>query len=267
MKMKMLIEVRCRSGEHKGREATRNTVQKEYKWHKLWKNVNEFIRYCIDCILSWAGDRALQPILTALHGQKTNKVVHMNFLILGDAEGTDLKYILVLKEDLKRATWLLPFAYPYSKTATGGLYRWISAFGAVVWIVTNRGSHFIAEVMKGLTCDSKINHHLTTAYRLWAIGKVERLCKKKYCEQRKHCCLNGSSLRNDGHPSSSAYKLSSTTHIRRDWEDMRTATLGWPIRGILWAQSERRWYKADAFRRTPKAKIWLNREGQAQWQE
>lgn len=68
----------------------------------------------------------------------------MGMLYMGDAEVSNLKYVLVQEADLRLYSWFLPFLSPRSKvtadgrsryiaievaqlkTAVSGLYRWFS---------------------------------------------------------------------------------------------------------------------------------------------
>lgn len=86
----------------------------------------------------------------------------MDFLYMGNAEESDLKYVLVLKYHLICYTWLLPFASPNTEAVTDRLSSWVAAFETVVWIVTDREPHFVTNVLQGLIKDAGINHHKTS---------------------------------------------------------------------------------------------------------
>lgn len=115
---------------------------------------------------------------TALHAQNPNEVVHMDYLYIGPATKGNLKYVLLLKDDLSSYCWLYPAAAPDAHTAATALAKWMAAFGGMDWLVTDRGSHFTAQVMASLTEDAKVRHHFTTPYCPWANGTVERLCRE-----------------------------------------------------------------------------------------
>lgn len=54
----------------------------------------------------------------------------------------------------------------------------MAAFGAVEWLVSDRGLHFTSAVIKQLTDEARISHRLSTAYCSWANDTVECLCKE-----------------------------------------------------------------------------------------
>lgn len=178
LKLKILIEGHCGGARHRRKEATRNILREGFEWDCQKGDVNEFVQNCWYCITSWAGDRIPCPLAVSLLGQKPDEVVHMDFLYMGLAEGSELQYVLVIKDDLSSYSWSLPYPTADSEAAVVGLSKWIAAFVKMVSIVTDGGSHFTASLMEVLTQDAGINHHLTTAYCPWANGTVERLCKE-----------------------------------------------------------------------------------------
>lgn len=144
----------------------------------LTKEVKEFTQGCINCIIYRAGERIPRPLATSLHGQKPNEVVHMDFLYMGIAEKRDVRYVLVLNDDVSSYTWLFASSSPDAETAAGALAKWIAAFGSMDWLVSDRGSHFTASIISILEEEEKIRHYFTTAYCPWENGTVERLCKE-----------------------------------------------------------------------------------------
>lgn len=158
------MECYCGSGRHWRKGITRIIVLKGFRWHDLRRDVKKILQFCINCIISPAGDRTPHPLSTALPGQEPNKVIQMAYLYMGKAEDCYLRYLSILEDDARGYTRLLRFASPASKEATRGRSRRIAAFQTMICIVADRGSHFVAEVMKWLTKKAGMNPHLAHAY-------------------------------------------------------------------------------------------------------
>lgn len=138
----------------------------------------------IHCIITRNGERIPRPLATELHGQKTNEVIHMDYLYMGLAEKTKLKYVLVLKNDLTSYSWMMPFENLDGEAVVLALSKWITAFGRMEWPVSEIGPHFTESLVQRFTEESCILHHLLTPYCPWANGTVERLCKEVFRASR-----------------------------------------------------------------------------------
>lgn len=178
LKLRITIDAHCGERGHRAYDATLETITQSYWWADFKADVRKFTQSCIHCIVSRTGERIPRPLASALHGEKLNEVVHADFLYMGPAAGSDLKYILVIKDDVSSYTWLHACSNADSDAATNALSRWFACFGCMHWLVTDQGSHFVASLMSTLTKKAKIRHHSTTPYCPWANGTVERLCKE-----------------------------------------------------------------------------------------
>lgn len=90
----------------------------------------------------------------------------------------NITYLLLTKDDLPSYSWLLPCKNAGSDAATTGISKWISIFGSTDWLVTNQGPHFTETLMRNLTNNARLRHHLTTYYCPWDNGTIKRLCKE-----------------------------------------------------------------------------------------
>lgn len=64
------------------------------------QKVRALIQSSIHYIVSRSGERIPWPLGKAIHGDKANEVAHAEFRYMGLAEGSDTKYLLLIKEDL-----------------------------------------------------------------------------------------------------------------------------------------------------------------------
>lgn len=102
------------------------------------EDVQKFNEACIHCIASRNGEIIPRPLSTALYGHRPNEVFHTYFLYMGPAEKSDLKYILVIKDDISSYTWIHPCTSSDSDAAESALSTWIACFGEMDWIVTDQ---------------------------------------------------------------------------------------------------------------------------------
>lgn len=177
LKLRILVAAHCGTAGHRGAEATKQKIAGEFIWPKLSNDAKEFTQQCIHCILSRTGEKVPRPLGQALHAQRPNEVVHMDFLYMGPSEN-NFKYVLLMKDDLSSFVQIFPAETPDAETAACSIAKWISTFGGMDWLVSDRGSHFTASLVAHLTEQARVRHHFTTAYCPWANGTVERLCKE-----------------------------------------------------------------------------------------
>lgn len=126
LKLRIAVAGHCGERGHRAYAATLDTIGESYWWDEMKKDVREFTQSCIHCIISRNGERIPRPLSTALHGERPNEVIHADFLYMGPPERSELKYVLVIKDDLSSYTWLWPCGSADSEAATYALSKWIS---------------------------------------------------------------------------------------------------------------------------------------------
>jgi hypothetical protein len=92
--------------------------------------------------------------------------------------GGDMKYVLILKDDLSSFVRLVPTSTADAETTADALISWFSDFGVVKTWVSDRGSHLKNEVVRSLREKTRGLHHFTLAYCPWSNGTVERVCRE-----------------------------------------------------------------------------------------
>lgn len=132
LKLRIIIEGHCGSAGHRRKDAVENIVCGDFEWRDIKRDVREFAKECPHCIVSKTGRRLPRPLVTALHRQKPNKVVYMDFLWKGSCDKDGLNYVLVLKDDLSAYSWLLTCAHPDSEAPTNGVAIWMASMGSMI---------------------------------------------------------------------------------------------------------------------------------------
>lgn len=162
---------------HQGCDATRSIILESFWWSTVEKDVEQLIRGCFHCVVTRTGQGVPQPLGSAIHGERPNEVLHMDFLFLGAGNGGQ-KYVLILKDDFSHYVWLWNKADVTAVSAAETLCVWMGVFGAMAWPISDQGSHFKNTLIRELTDDVRTRHHSTTEYSPWAYESVERDCRE-----------------------------------------------------------------------------------------
>ena len=174
LQMQILVAGHCGLKGHRGIDATWHSIMKEFVWSGIRKDVEIFVRKCLHCISSRAGDKIPRPLASTAHASRPNQMLHFDYLYMGPGmEG--YKYVLVLSDDFSSYKWLCPSQRADAKHTAKSIRQWIDVFSCMdVW-TSDQGSHFRNETMKLLANEHDIRHHFTTTYTPWANGTVERV--------------------------------------------------------------------------------------------
>lgn len=142
------------------------------------KDVRKFTESCIHCIALRTGEHIPRPEESSFHRLNPREYVHADFLYVGTWAECELNYMLVIRDDLSSYTWLHACKNVDNDAVTHVLSTWCSCSGCMEWLLTYQGSPFVASLMRFLTKESRIRHHLTIPYCPRSTGTVERLCKE-----------------------------------------------------------------------------------------
>lgn len=177
LQLKIIVTCHCGVIGHRGTDATSSILKENFHWQTMDKDVRKFVQQCLHCMITRTGKLIPRPLAHAIHGQKPNEVIHMDFLYMGPST-EQKRYLLIIRDDHSSFVWLWPTESCTSAEAASALIHWIGSFGAVQWLISDQGSHFKNTLINELSKELRINHHFTTAYSPWANGTVERLCKE-----------------------------------------------------------------------------------------
>lgn len=174
LQMKVLVVSHCSLGGHRGQDATESIIRENFVWRDMKGDIAEFVKTCIHCIVTRAGEVIPRPLGTQLHGQRPNEVVHVDYLFMGEGVD-DLKYVLLIRDELSSFVWLCATATATGEFAAEMLSKWVAMFSTMVWLITDQGSHFHNALHNDMVRKFKTRKHFTTAYSPWANGTVERV--------------------------------------------------------------------------------------------
>ncbi len=144
----------------------------KFIWTTLAQDVDAFVRACLHC-LCVDGEKVPRPIGSALHAEKPNELIHLNWLCMPMSK-TGLNSVLVVKDDMSGFVRLYPAENVDAVTTAVFLMDWFTTFGCVDTWVSDGGSHFKNEVIEKVRKLVGTHHHITTAYSNGTIEVVNR---------------------------------------------------------------------------------------------
>lgn len=140
-KWKLLVVAHCGTSGHKGTQSTLSALRETFTRENMADDTKFFIQHCLHCFIGKTGLKIPRPLALTLHGSYPNEVIHFDYLYMG--MGTNnLRYVLVIRDDLSGYVWLCPCMEANPETAAQELSRWIRVFKAMEYWVSNQGSHF-----------------------------------------------------------------------------------------------------------------------------
>lgn len=102
------IHAHCGDKGHSAYSPTLALIVKEYFWEDMKVDIKKFIHSCIHCIMSRKDERILSPISTALHGERSNKMIHTDFIYMEPVKAISMNYVFIIKDDKSSYTRLYP---------------------------------------------------------------------------------------------------------------------------------------------------------------
>lgn len=172
LQIKILVIAHCGIGGHRGHETTLSTIREKFIWTDMASDCKEFVKHCLHCIIAKGGLKIPRPLSTTLHASVPNEVIHFDYLYMGQGS-ENLKYTLVIRDDLSGYTWLCPTTTADAATTATELARWIRVFTVMSIWISDQGSHFKNQIMQQLASPHNIFHSFTVAYSPWVNGTVE----------------------------------------------------------------------------------------------
>ncbi|CAM6093902.1 unnamed protein product [Calypogeia fissa] len=163
-------------GHYAATTTTRKILDARYWWPTLHKDVNLFVRGCDPC------QRVGKPMRSHNHPPTT-------ILPLAPFEkwGIDFigpitlvtrrkcRYIILAMDYATKWVEALPTPKNDAKTAAKFMYEHIfTRFGPLLEIVSDRGTHFLNEMVEEMTDNYLVKHRKTTPYHPKANGLIER---------------------------------------------------------------------------------------------
>ena len=129
--------------------------------------MTEFVKQCLHCMDSKAGEKIPRPQGGTVHGRRPGEVLHFEYLYVGDNgplgknildEGDGFQDILVIMDDLSSFVWLEPTESCTAASTEKLMLRWCKTLGVPAIWVNDTSSTFKNRVMKTLKEALRVEH-------------------------------------------------------------------------------------------------------------
>lgn len=122
-------------------------------------DMDSFCWSCLHCMLASFAEVISRPVGHSIHADKPSRVIHFDYCYIGTSDVGET-YVLIIKDDFSSYVWLVPSRADASTTADD-IISWFAAFGTVPQWVSDQGSLFKNEVVRGLRERTYSYHHFT----------------------------------------------------------------------------------------------------------
>ena len=119
LQARLMVCAHMQDAGHRGVMATTHRLGAYCVWDNMEKDIAKFIRQCLHCTDSNAGNAMPRPLGDLVHGTGVGDVLHFDYLSLGESDAIDMgglvdggyKHVLVLMDDVSRFVWLEEAVY------------------------------------------------------------------------------------------------------------------------------------------------------------
>ena len=168
---------------HRDVRATTHRLEAYCVWDNMEKDIAKFIRQCLHCTDSKAGNAMPPPLGDLVHGTEVGDVLHFDYLSLGESDAIDMsglvdggyKHALVLMDDVTRCVWLEEAVPCSMEVAARSVLKWCASFGVPKAFTSDGGTHFTGQVMQMVSSRLGVIRHFGVTNVSWSHGTVERM--------------------------------------------------------------------------------------------
>lgn len=159
---------------HAGARATRKSLLARFIWPGAAKNINNWVRTCVECQRCKVQRHTKSPPGTFLTPDGRFEHVHID--IIGPLPAVQgYKYCLTMIDRFTRWLEAIPLQNITADTVAKAFYTgWVSRFGTPAIITTDQGRQFESSLFNKLTSWLGAKHTRTTPYHPCANGLIER---------------------------------------------------------------------------------------------
>ena len=164
------------SAGHQGVDRTKEYMKQKYFWHRMGRDIKQYVAYCQACNTHKAAHRKNKhPQIQSQAGFPLERI-HMDFMGPFPTSSRGNKYILVMVDNFTKWCEVIPLESQTAEvTAKTAVNEFFCRMGYPDQIVSDQGSNFEAELFRNMCKLLKIHKKRTTAYRPSANGQAERM--------------------------------------------------------------------------------------------
>ena len=167
---------------HPGIKSSLRLIKSRYFWPNMDKEIRTWVRECLSCQSAKVQRHTKAPLSDFDPVSSRFETVHIDIvgpLVPSKQHGktftSPFRYLLTCIDRATRWVEATPLSeITSSSVASAFLDTWVSRFGVPLYIVTDRGSQFEAELFKDLAKFIGFHRLRTTSYHPQANGMIER---------------------------------------------------------------------------------------------
>ena len=187
LQTRLMVCAHMKDAGHRGTVATLHRLSEYCCWFRMEEHVTEFVKQCLHCMDSKAGEKVPRPLGETVHGTRPGEVVHVDYLFVGESgplggDGLDeddgYKYILVMLDDMSNWVWLEPTGACTARVTAQHLMAWCKTLGVPEVFVSDTASHFKNHMMAALEKSLGIDRKFAVANSPWSNGTCERMMRE-----------------------------------------------------------------------------------------
>ena len=165
-------------GGHRSIEVTLGYLQEHVYWDTMNEDVKCHSNKCLLCLkLKPSSDRVPRPYgVMHLHDAEVGEALTFDWVYIGTYDH-EFSWVLILKDVKSSFVELLNTGIPCSETAADAIKMWVARYGKPRYLMSDRGSHFLNQVVDELSKFYNCTHHFTLPYCPWAHGSIETVAK------------------------------------------------------------------------------------------
>ena len=167
---------------HPGVKGTLSLVKPRYYWPGMDKQIRDVVKSCVKCQQSKIGRHTKSEIQTIDYPSERFEYVHIDLVgplppatIPENNSTFTYKYLLTCIDRQTRWVEAIPLAGITAKEVAFAFFTgWISRFATPLYVVTDRGAQFQAELFKELSSLIGFHRIRTSSYHPQSNGLIER---------------------------------------------------------------------------------------------
>ena len=85
LQARLMVCAHMKDAGHRGAVATLQRLSEYCCWLRMEDHVKEFVKQCLHCMDSKAGEKVPRPLGETVHGTSPGEVVHIDYLYVGES--------------------------------------------------------------------------------------------------------------------------------------------------------------------------------------
>ena len=174
---RIIVCAHMQDPRHRSVRATTHRLGAYCAWDNMEKDIAKFVRQCLHCVDSKAGNAMRRPLGDQVHGTEVGDVLHFDYLSLGESDAIDTDGLVDRGyKHWRRFVWLEEAVSCSMEVAARSVLKWCASFGVPKAFTSDGGTHFTGQVMQMVSSRLRVVHHFGVANVSWSHGTVLCLC-------------------------------------------------------------------------------------------